>query len=166
MEAICSGVEIKIKEEKVYAHLDEEKERDAGTWVLDTEATNHMSGCRAALTKLDTAVLGTVHFGSVARIEGCGIVVFVCNNGKSRSLKGVYFIPRLTNKIDINTGVMKIQEPGGLLLARVKREVNRLYLLHIKLTQPACFAMRKRGDEVVWCCTSASGTSTWQPFRT
>jgi hypothetical protein len=59
----------------------------------------------------------------------------------------VYFIPRLaTNivsirhhnevgyKIDINTGVMKIQEPRGLLLARVKREVNCMYLLHIKLT--------------------------------
>jgi hypothetical protein len=42
-----------------YAHLDEEKERDAGTWVLDNGATNHMSRCRAAFTKLDTAVLGT-----------------------------------------------------------------------------------------------------------
>jgi hypothetical protein len=61
-------------------------------------------------------------------------------------IEGVYFIPRLaTNtvsigqldevdyKIDINTGVMKIREPRGLLLARVKCEVNRLYLLYIKL---------------------------------
>jgi hypothetical protein len=29
-------------------------------------------------------------------------------------------------KIDIDTSVMKIQEPSGLLLAKVKREVNRL----------------------------------------
>jgi hypothetical protein len=29
-------------------------------------------------------------------------------------------------KIDIDTGMMKIQEPSGLLLAKVKREVNRL----------------------------------------
>jgi hypothetical protein len=30
---------------------------------------------------------------------------------------------------DIDTGVMKIREPNVLLLAKVKREVNRLYLL-------------------------------------
>jgi hypothetical protein len=28
----------------VYAHLDEEKERDAGTWDLGTGVTNHMPG--------------------------------------------------------------------------------------------------------------------------
>jgi hypothetical protein len=75
----------------------------------------------------------------------------------------VYFIPRLlTNilsigqldevgyKIDIDTGMMKIWELKGLLLARVKREANRLYLLHIKLMQPACFEVSRRGDEVMW----------------
>jgi hypothetical protein len=54
----------------------------------------------------------------------------------------VYFIPRLESNImsigqldevgynsDINTGVMKIREPGVLLLAKVKREANCLYLL-------------------------------------
>jgi hypothetical protein len=106
-----------------------------------------MSECRAAFTKIDTAVLGTVCFGddSVARIEGRGTVVFVCKNGESRSFDGVYFIPRLTTnivsvgqldeigyKIDIDTGMMKIREPGGVLLAKVKREANRLYLLHLK----------------------------------
>jgi hypothetical protein len=69
-------------------------------------------------------------------------------------LEGVYFIPQLaTNivsieqldevgyKIDIDIGVMKILEPRGLLLVRVKHEVNRLYLLHIKLVQLACVAV-------------------------
>jgi hypothetical protein len=41
---------------------------------------------------------------------------------------------RLATRFDIDTRVMKICEPGGLLLARVKREANHLYLLHIKLT--------------------------------
>jgi hypothetical protein len=71
VEASSSRADIKLKEEKVYTHLDEE-ECDAGTWVLDTGSTNHMSGCQAAFTKLNTAVLGTMRFSedSMARIEG------------------------------------------------------------------------------------------------
>jgi hypothetical protein len=63
---------VEIHEEKMFAHLDEEKERNTRKWVLDTEAMNHMSGCRAAF---DTTVLGTVRFGddSVARIEVVGL---------------------------------------------------------------------------------------------
>jgi hypothetical protein len=156
---------VEIHEEKVFTHLDEEKERDAGTWVLDTGVTNHMSGCRAAFSKIDTAVLSTVHFGddSMVRIEGHGTAVFVCKNGESQSFDGVYFIPHLTTnimsagqldvigyKIDIDTGMMKIQEPGGVLLAKLKREVNCLYLLHLKFTQSTCLVVRGRGDEVAW----------------
>jgi hypothetical protein len=55
-------VEVEIHKEKVFAHLDEEKERGTGTWVLDTRATNHMSRCRAVFMKIDTTVLGTVRF--------------------------------------------------------------------------------------------------------
>jgi hypothetical protein len=149
----------------VFAHLDEEKERDAGTWVLDTRATNHISGCQAAFMKIDTVVLGTMHFGddSVAQIEGRGTVVFICKNDKYRSFDGVYFIRHLmTNimsvgqldeigyKIDINTGMMKIREPGGVLLVKVKWEANCLHLLHLKFAQPTCLTVRERDDEVAW----------------
>jgi hypothetical protein len=152
--------EVEIHEEKVFTHLDEEKERDAGTWVLDTEATNHMSGCWVTFTKI-----GTMRFGDdlVAWIEGRGTDVFVCKNGESRSFDGIYFIPRLTTnivsigqldeigyKININTGVMKIRESGGVLLAKVKWEENRLYLLHLKFTQLTCLVVRGHGDEVAW----------------
>jgi hypothetical protein len=114
----------------VYNHLDEEKERDAWTWVLDIQATNHMSGSRVAILGTvrfsDMVVLDTMRFNdnSVVRIEGHETVVFMCKNGQSRSLEGVYFISQLaTNivsirqldevgyKIDINTRVMKIWEP-------------------------------------------------------
>jgi hypothetical protein len=44
-------------------------------------------------------------------------------------------------KIDIDTGMIKIWEPGGVLLVNVKREVNHLYLLHLKFMQPTCLAM-------------------------
>jgi hypothetical protein len=160
---ISSSAEVEIHEEKVFTHLDEEKERNAETWVLDTGATNHMSGCREAFMKIDMAVLGTVHFGddSVARIEGHGTVVFVCKNGESRSFDGVYFIPRLTTNIvsvdqlneigyKINISIMKIREPGGVLLAKVKQEANHLYLLHLKFAQPTCLAVSGRGNEVAW----------------
>jgi hypothetical protein len=164
-EVISSSAEVEIHEEKVFTHLDEEKERDVGTWVLDTGATNHMSGCRAAFMKIDIAVLGTICFGddSVARIEGRGTIVFVCKNGESRSFDEVYFIPRLTTnivsvdqldeigyKIDIDTSMMKVREPGGVLLAKINWEANRLYLLHLKFVQPTCLAVCGCGNEVAW----------------
>jgi hypothetical protein len=62
VEAISSRVEIELKE-KVYVHFDEKNEHDVGTWVLDTGATNHKSGCWVPFTELDTTVLGTIHFG-------------------------------------------------------------------------------------------------------
>jgi hypothetical protein len=63
LEVISSNAEVEIHEDKVFAHVDEEKECDTGTWVLDIGVTNHMSGCRAAFMKINTVVLGTVHFG-------------------------------------------------------------------------------------------------------
>jgi hypothetical protein len=43
-EVISSSAEVEIHEEKVFAHLDEEKECDVGTWVLDTRVTLRVSG--------------------------------------------------------------------------------------------------------------------------
>jgi hypothetical protein len=60
VEAIFFGVEIELKEEKVYIYLDEENERDVGTWILDTGVTNKMSGCWTTFMKLNMAVLGTM----------------------------------------------------------------------------------------------------------
>jgi hypothetical protein len=42
-----SAAEVEIHEEKVFTHLDEEKERNTGTWVLDTGVMNHMSERRS-----------------------------------------------------------------------------------------------------------------------
>jgi hypothetical protein len=144
---------VDIHEEKVFTHLDEEKERDIGTWVLDTGKMNHVSGCRAAFMKIDTTVLDTLRFddNSVVRIEGRDTVMFMCNNGESWFFDGVYFIPRLmTNivsvgqldeigyKIDIDTGVMKIREPGGDLLShpvfKAKNQMLIVCMPRIKLS--------------------------------
>jgi hypothetical protein len=50
-EVISSSAEVEIHEEKVFTHLDEENECDVGTWVLDTGATNYISGCRGGIHK-------------------------------------------------------------------------------------------------------------------
>jgi hypothetical protein len=162
LQSCCkmSGSHLEIRE-KVFLQREEEEK----TWILDTGATNHMSGSRAVFTNLDTKVLGTVRFGDnlVARIEGRGTIKFMCKNGETRSFVGAYFIPRLTTniisirqldeakyKIHVDDGVMHIQEPDGRLLARIVRVENRLYLLHLKIQRPVCLEVRGREDEVAW----------------
>jgi hypothetical protein len=93
---------VRLVEHKVLVHLsEEEKTRDTKSWVLDTGATNHMSGARLAFAELNKVVRRTVSFGdgSVANIEGYSTVLFNCKNGEHRSFAGVYYIPRLTSNI-------------------------------------------------------------------
>jgi hypothetical protein len=73
------GATVHLVEEKVYAQIGKKEEAvDHTLWVVNTGATNHMTGAHDAFTELDTGVWGTVRFGdgSVVRIEGCGTVVF------------------------------------------------------------------------------------------
>jgi hypothetical protein len=85
--AAGSGSQVRLVEHKVLVHLsEEEKNRDTTSWVLDTGATNHMSGARMAFAKLDTVVRGSVSFGdgSIVNIKGCRTVLFNCKNGEHR----------------------------------------------------------------------------------
>jgi transposase InsO family protein len=149
----------------VVVELGSEEEHDAKSWVLDTGATNHMSGSRAAFAELDTAVCGSVWFGddSVARIEGCSTVLFMCKNGEHRSFSGVYYIPKLTTnivsigqldevgyKINIDDGVMRIREPNRWLLAKVCRAPNRLYVLDLNIAQEVFLAAHSKEDAWRW----------------
>jgi hypothetical protein len=71
---------IVIHVEKVFILLGRlEARRDAKIWIVDTGATNHMTGSRVAFISLDTRVRGTVRFrdDSAAEIEGRGIVKFI-----------------------------------------------------------------------------------------
>jgi hypothetical protein len=149
---------VRLYKQKVVVELGSEEEHDAKSWVLDTGATNHMSGSRAAFAELDTAVHGSVRFGddSVARIEGCDTVLFTCKNGEHRSFSGVYYIPKLTTnivsigqldevgyKINIDDGVTRIREPNRRLLAKVCRVPNRLYVLDLNIAQAVCLAAHR-----------------------
>jgi hypothetical protein len=82
---------VNIKEEKVFAQLGPRADREPDRWVLDSGATNHMTGARGAFAELNRGIHGTVRFGdgSVVESKGRGTVVFNCKNGEHRALTGV-----------------------------------------------------------------------------
>nr|CAH66624.1 OSIGBa0115A19.5 [Oryza sativa] len=150
------GQEVHLTEKKVILdHEDGGEEEVTRDWFLDTGATNHMTGVRSAFAELDTGVVGTVKFGdgSVIEIQGRGTVVFRCKNGDHRSLDTVYYIPKLRKNIisvgrldargydaHIWGGVCTLRDPDGLLLAKVKRDINYLYILKLHIANPVCMA--------------------------
>jgi hypothetical protein len=157
------SAELHLIERKVVPNLDDKVDRDPKRWILDTGASNHMTGSRAAFSDLDTAVMGSVRFGdgSVARIEGSGTVLFSLKNGEHRSLTGVYYLPRLTANIIsvgqldeggfqvlVEHGVMRIRDEEQRLLAKVPRGAGRLYVLDVTLARPVCLAART--DDEAW----------------
>ena len=132
-------------------------------WVLDTGATNHMTGSRSVFAELNTGVAGTVKFGdgSVVAIEGKGTVLFACKNGEHRRLDDVYYIPRLTTniislgqmdeygfKVDIESRILRLYDLQQQLLAKVHRSASRLYFLDMNIAAPVSLTMHV-GD-VAW----------------
>jgi hypothetical protein len=45
---------VQIEEQKVFADLGSPQEYDHGRWVLDTVATNHITGSKILFSKLET----------------------------------------------------------------------------------------------------------------
>jgi transposase InsO family protein len=146
--------QVHIVEGKVYAALDG-AEKEPSCWVLDTGASNHMSGCRTAFASIDGNTVGTVKFadGSVVDIEGVGTILYKCKTGEHRSLTSVYYIPRLTTNIIsvgqldesgyevwIKGGIMLLRDEDQRLLARIHRGPGRLYKLEMKIARPICLA--------------------------
>ena len=140
---------------------------DAGAWVLDTGATNHMTGCRESLASLDESVRGAVRFGDGSRVEICGIgaVTIAGKNTDHRVLTDVYYIPSLRCnivslgqleeagcRVEIDKGVLVVLErkqPGvarGVVI-RAERK-NRLYLMKVNLSSPVCLLTKM--EEEAW----------------
>jgi hypothetical protein len=142
-----------VAEAKVFIQRDRQTDDAGGRWVLDTGATNHMTGDRSMFAEFNPAMCGTVRFGdgSVVNIEGRGMVLFACKSGEHRALTGVYYILRLTaniisiellddagSKVDIEHGVLRLFDPDCRLLAKVKHLPNRLYYLDLHIARPVC----------------------------
>ena len=64
-------------------------------WYLDSGASNHMTGSKAAFSELDDDVTRTVKFGDGSRvaIQERDTIIFRCQNGEHRALTDVYYIP-------------------------------------------------------------------------
>lgn len=111
---------------------------DAGACVLDTGATNHMTGCRESLASLDETVKGVVRFGDGSKVDICGMgaVTIAGKNQDHRVLTEVYYISSLRCnivslgqleeagcRIEIDNGVLKVfQRSQGRLDVLIKAE--------------------------------------------
>jgi hypothetical protein len=160
-----SVAQIHLTEKNVYPSFDSAANRDPSRWILDTGASNHMTGARSAFASLDTGITGSVQFGdgSTARIEGSGVVLLSCKNGEHRSLSNVYYLPRLTANIIsigqldeggyevlVKGGVMAIRDEEIWLLAKIPHSPGRLYVLDATIARPVCLAARGAEDVWVW----------------
>jgi len=169
--ALASGAEevftapLQLEEPRAQVLLGAEGEQkvEAERWYLDTGASNHMTGSRAAFAELDSTVTGTVRFGdnSVVTIAGRGTVLFSCRLGSHHALTGVYFIPRLTSSIIslgrldergcqvlIENGALRLRDRERKLLAMVRRSVKSLYVLPLHIARPVCLAAKQ--EEKAW----------------
>jgi hypothetical protein len=156
---------IELVEKKVFTALDDEADRDPRSWIMDSGVSNHMTGCRAAFSDLDTSVTGNVRLGdgSIVPIEGCSTVLFTCKNGEHRTLANTYFLPRLAANIVsigqlhktgfqvlVEDGIMRVRDEQWHLLTQIPRSPGRLYVLDIKLARPVCLTARAGEDAWRW----------------
>jgi transposase InsO family protein len=165
-EVTCSRPgHVELEEKKVFAALDDAADHDHGRWILDTGASNHMTGSRTAFTDLDTKITGNVRLGdgSIVRIEGRGTVLFPCKNGEHRMLTNTYYLPQLAAniisvgqldengfKVEVEDGVMRVWDEQQRLLARITRSPGRLYVLEANLARHVCMTASAGEDAWRW----------------
>jgi hypothetical protein len=92
---------IHIEDQKVFTDPGPAQEGNHARWVLDTGATNHMTGSRDIFAELNLQIRDTIKFsdGFVTKIEGRGSIILACKNGRHHTLTGVYYIPCLRASI-------------------------------------------------------------------
>jgi hypothetical protein len=142
-----------------------DREEDSDVWVLDTGASNHMTGRREAMVSLDTSVGGAVRFGngSLIAIKGMGSVILQTKKDRHKVLTEVYFIHKLKSnivslgqleeggcKVVLEDGYCNVFDVERTLLARAPRAGNRLYLLKLHLSAPICLAAKTTDKAWLW----------------
>jgi hypothetical protein len=99
---------VHLDEGKLFVQVRENGGGDGACWILDSGATNHMTGMCAVFSEIDLRVHDTVRFGdgSVTNIEGRDTILIKCKTGGHKALTGVYYIPRLKANI-VSLGQME-----------------------------------------------------------
>ena len=151
-------------------HLSEDKvvlvQCPDGVWVLDTGASNHMTGSRAVLTHLNEGVKGTVRFGdgSSVEIHGVGSMVIEGRQQEHKVLTDIYYIPKLKSNIvslgqleekgfevSLKNGRCNVFDQGGNnLLISAPRTANRLYTYKFSIGSPVCLLSKLDDDAWKW----------------
>jgi hypothetical protein len=136
-----------------------------GVWVLDTGASNHMTGTRSALTQIDERVRGTVRFGDGSRveIEGLGSMVMKDRQNGHKVLTDVYYIPKLKSNIvslgqleekgftvTLGNGRLCVFDQAGTLLISAPRTTNRMYLAKFGVAPPICLLAQVENQSWLW----------------
>lgn len=160
-----------LVEEKAQVNLAQEGDAKEGVWYLDSGATNHMTGDRAAFAELDTSVTGFVKFGDGSTVDICGqgTVLFVCKSGEHRAITGVYYIPRLNTHI-ISLGQRREWLPGAdrgwtpPSARSAAEEANRMYKLTARVSQPVCLAIHTGADSA-WTWHARFGYLNFDSLR-
>jgi transposase InsO family protein len=172
--ADTSEEEVHLSENKLVpaTHLD-------GVWVLDTGASNHMTGSRAALSYLNEKVRGTVKFGdgSTVEIHGLGSMVIQGRQQEHKVLTDIYYIPKLKSNI-VSLGQLEekgfeislkngrcsvIDQDGHTVLISAPRSANRLYTHTFNIASPVC--LLNKLDDGAWRWHARFGHLNFRSLR-
>jgi hypothetical protein len=137
---------VHLEESKLFVQLGENGGGDSAHWILDSGATNHMTGVHAVFSEIDLRVHS---------------ILVKCKTSGHKTLTGVYYIPRLTTniislgqleeaayRIVLHNGFLRLWDWAGTLVAKVKRASNRLYILYLDVDRPMCLATQ--GTSPAW----------------
>jgi transposase InsO family protein len=161
VQAVTAPRDVQLNEAKVVPV----QEEDAAVWYLDTGASNHMTGQRAALVHLDDTVHGSVRFGDGSTVDICGLgsVVIEGRRQEHKVLTDVYYIPKLKSniislgqleergcRVVMDEGVLSVQDREGTMLLRAPRTANRTYVIRLNVGAPICLLSKSNDPAWLW----------------
>ncbi|XP_066334463.1 uncharacterized protein [Miscanthus floridulus] len=118
---------VNLDEPRAQVHLRPVAGEQEQRWYLDSGASNHMMGYKAAFSELDDDVTGMMKFD-----DGSRVVI----RGRSTIIFSIGQLDESGSEVLIKDGVLMIRDQEQRLLAKVKRSQNRLYLLDLKVEWP------------------------------
>ncbi|KAD4584327.1 hypothetical protein E3N88_21928 [Mikania micrantha] len=154
-----------LNEEKISLKNYESEPKDSGVWYLDNGASNHMTGVKSYFTKLDEKIMGQVRFGDGSQVEikGRGSISVACDDGKTRLISNVYYIPCLTSnilsmgqatengcKFLLKDDFLLMFDKDEKLILKVFKSKNRLYKVELRIGGPLSLLAKTEDTDRLW----------------